>query len=97
MNNRHRVIGWAVVSVGTVNSSLVHPREVFGPAIRMGSSAILLAHNHPSGDPEPSIEDKQVTKRLLEAGELLGVPVLDHIIIGSEGSYVSLRERMSGW
>jgi DNA repair protein RadC len=73
----------------------VHPREVFAPALRELAAAIIVAHNHPSGDPEPSMEDIEVTKRLSEAGKLLGVPLLDHIIVGEGGSFTSLRERLS--
>ncbi len=80
------------VSEGTLTSSLVHPREVFAPAIREASAAVVVAHNHPSGDPEPSREDLEVTRRLAEAGRLLGIPLLDHVVVG-EGSFVSLRER----
>lgn len=94
LNGKHRVAGFAEVSRGTLTSSLVHPREVFGPAIREVAAAVIVAHNHPSGDPEPSHEDLEVTKRLREAGVLLGVPLLDHIIVGERGSFTSLRERV---
>jgi DNA repair protein RadC len=90
---RHRVLGLHTVSVGCLTSSLVHPREVFKPAILAGSAAILAAHPHPSGDPEPSAEDIAVTRRLAAAGQLLGVELLDHIILGEGGRFVSLRER----
>jgi DNA repair protein RadC len=75
-----------------LNSSIVHPREVFKAAIMNNAASIVLFHNHPSGDPEPSPEDKSVTKRLVEAGKLMGIHVMDHIIIGSS-KYVSLKER----
>lgn len=94
LNGKHRVTGFAEVSRGTLTSSLVHPREVFGPALREVAAAVIVAHNHPSGDPEPSHEDLEVTRRLREAGVLLGVPLLDHIIVGEQGSFVSLRERV---
>jgi DNA repair protein RadC len=81
------------VSVGCLTSSLVHPREVFKPAILAGSAAILAAHSHPSGDPEPSAEDIALTRRLAAAGQLLGIDLLDHIILGEAGRFVSLRER----
>ena len=82
-----------VVTVGTLNASLVHPREVFKPAFVEGSSAIMLSHNHPSGDSTPSREDHEVTKRLTEAGEILGIKVLDHIIHGDGTNEVhSIRE-----
>ena len=90
---RHRVLGLHTVSVGCLTSSLVHPREVFKPAILAGAAALLLAHNHPSGDPEASAEDIALTRRLVSAGQLLGIEVLDHLILGESGRYVSLRER----
>jgi DNA repair protein RadC len=90
---RRRVLGLHTVSVGCLTSSLVHPREVFKPAILAGSAALLLAHNHPSGDPEPSAEDIALTRRLITAGQLLGIEVLDHLILGEAGRFVSLRER----
>lgn len=90
---RHRVLGLHTVSVGCLTSSLVHPREVFKPAILAGAAALLLAHNHPSGDPEPSAEDIALTRRLVSAGQLLGIEVLDHLILGEAGRFVSLRER----
>ena len=68
----------------------MHPREVFGPAIRQGAAAVVLAHNHPSGDPTPSAQDIEVTKRLLDASEVLGIKLLDHVIVGN-GSYFSMR------
>ena len=90
---RRTLIGLHTVSVGCLTSSLVHPREVFKPAILAGSAALLLAHNHPSGDPEPSAEDVALTRRLASAGTLLGIEVLDHLVLGEAGRYVSLRER----
>ncbi len=90
---RHRVLGLHTVSVGCLTSSLVHPREVFKPAILSGSAALLIAHNHPSGDPEPSAEDIALTRRLTAAGQLLGIEVLDHLVLGEAGRFVSLRER----
>jgi len=90
---RHRVIGVHTVSVGCLTSSLVHPREVFKPAILAGSAAILAAHSHPSGDPEPSPEDISLTRRLAAAGQLLGIELLDHVVLGEAGRFVSLRER----
>jgi DNA repair protein RadC len=79
---KHRAIGINVVSVGSLSSAIVHPREVFKPAIAGNSAAVILAHNHPSGDPSPSAEDVELTKRLRDAGELLGIRVLDHVILG---------------
>jgi DNA repair protein RadC len=81
-----------VVSIGGLHSSIVHPREVFKPAFETSSASIILAHNHPSGDPTPSQEDIEITRRLIEAGNILGITVLDHIVIGS-GRYVSLKNR----
>lgn len=81
-----------VVSVGNLNTSLVHPREVFKPAILSNSASIILFHNHPSGDPTPSNEDKLITQRLRESGEILGIKLIDHIIIG-DNSYTSLKEK----
>ena len=78
--------------MGLLNASLVHPREVFAPAITGAAASIIVAHNHPSGDPEPSAEDLAVTAQLMEAGCLLGIPVRDHVILGDSG-YVSLAER----
>jgi len=91
LDTKNKVIKVEGISVGILNASLVHPREVFIKAIRQHSAAIVLAHNHPSGDPEPSAEDKNITKRLCDAGELLGISVLDHIIIG-RGTYLSFKQ-----
>ncbi len=93
LDTKHRVQCIVKVTVGTLDASLVHPREVFKPAMIEGSSAILLSHNHPSGNPEPSREDIQVTDRLTEAGKLIGITVLDHIIHGDgTGEVLSIRE-----
>lgn len=91
LDGRHRVVGGEVVSVGTLTASLVHPREVFRPALQVGAAALILVHNHPSGDPAPSPEDRSVTRRLVEVGELLGIPVLDHVIVAERGFH-SLRD-----
>lgn len=93
LDGKHRLKASERVSEGTLTTSLVHPREVFRPALRESAAAIIVVHNHPSGDPEPSVEDLEVTRRLLDAGRLLGVPLLDHVVVG-EGCWVSLRERM---
>jgi len=90
---RHRLIGLHTVSVGCLTSSLVHAREVLKPLILSGSAAFLACHNHPSGDPEPSAEDVALTRRLAAAGQLIGIELLDHIILGEAGRFVSLRER----
>ncbi len=89
---RGYVINHQIVSIGTLSSAPIHPREVFYPAIRHKAASILLAHNHPSGDPTPSKEDFDITKMLVEAGSLMGIPVNDHIIIAEQG-YISLREK----
>ncbi|NLY87255.1 MAG: DNA repair protein RadC [Clostridiales bacterium] len=81
-----------IISIGNIDAAPVHPREVFRPAIRKGAAAIIVAHNHPSGDPSPSEEDKAVTTRLREAADLLGIKLLDHVIIGN-GRHVSMREK----
>jgi DNA repair protein RadC len=91
LDGRHRPVAYQVVSIGTATASLVHPREVFQPAVGIGAVAILVAHNHPSGDPTPSAEDREVTDRLLRAGQLIGIPLLDHVVVAERG-HVSLRE-----
>jgi DNA repair protein RadC len=92
LDGRHRAIADAIVSIGTATASLVHPREVFQPAIAVGACALLIGHNHPSGDPTPSAEDLEVTRRLAEAGRLLGVALLDHVVWSRCGTFHSLRE-----
>lgn len=79
------------VSTGILNGSLIHPREVFAPAVRERAASVILIHNHPSGDPAPSLEDREITKRLRSAGGIVGITVLDHVIIG-DGSFYSFRE-----
>lgn len=92
LDTKNQVIGIEDISVGSLNSSIVHPREVFKEAIAKSSASIILVHNHPSGDPTPSKEDIAITRRLTEGGDILGVKVLDHIIIGSN-KYISLKEK----
>lgn len=92
LSTKHHVLAMPTVSVGTLNASLVHPREVFRMAVAYPAAAIILVHNHPSGDPTPSQEDIALTKRLAAAGELMDIRVLDHIIIG-DNKYVSLKEK----
>ncbi|WP_144559311.1 RadC family protein [Shouchella miscanthi] len=93
LNTKNYVIKQKTVFIGSLNASIVHPREVFKEALRTSSAAVICLHNHPSGDPSPSPEDINVTKRLNEAGRILGISLLDHIIIGDETHYVSLKER----
>jgi len=97
LNTKNRIAGVHTISVGTLNSSLVHPREVFKAAILNNASAIICLHNHPSGDPEPSRDDIETTQRLVNAGNVLGVKVLDHVIIGDNGglgrNYTSFKEQ----
>ncbi len=88
LDTRNRPIAVHDAHVGTCDSSPVHPREVFGPAVALSATSVVVSHNHPSGDPTPSAEDRALTTRLKEAGELLGIPVLDHLVIGS-GRYYS--------
>jgi len=87
LNSKNRVIKDELVSIGTFNASLIHPREVFKSAIKESANSIILVHNHPSGDPAPSEEDEEVTGRLFDAGDLLDIKVLDHVIIGSNDHY----------
>ena len=91
LNNKNKVIGTEVVSEDSLSSSIVHPREVFAPAILHHAATIMVAHNHPSGDPKPSIEDEEVTRLLLRSGKVLGIPMIDHVIIG-DGNYYSFLE-----
>ena len=91
LDGRNQLMGFNLVAVGTLTSALVHPREVFKPAILANAAAIILVHNHPSGDPEPSSEDRALTTRLKQAGEILGIRILDHVVIG-DGHFRSLSE-----
>lgn len=91
LNTQHRVIRDVLVTRGILDASLIHPREVFRMAIVESAAGVILVHNHPSGDPTPSREDRSVTSQLAAAGKAIGIPVLDHVIVG-EGSYVSLGE-----
>ncbi len=92
LNTKNEVIGMEMISKGTLNASLVHPREVFKGAILANANAIIVAHNHPSGDVQPSTADKSVTRTLVNAGKLLDIQVFDHVIIGSKSGYFSFRE-----
>lgn len=90
LNTKNHIQGYEIVSVGSLNASIVHPREVFCVPVRECAASIILVHNHPSGDPSPSQEDLEVTRRLVEAGRILGVAVRDHLIIG-DGVYFSFK------
>jgi DNA repair protein RadC len=92
-DSKAKLIGRKVVHIGTLNVSVVGAREVFREAVRNNAASVIVAHNHPSGDPEPSPEDLKVTKALVQAGQLLDIPVLDHLVIGSQGNYVSFNDR----
>jgi DNA repair protein RadC len=94
LDAQHDIIRDITVSQGSLTLSIVHPREVFGAAVRESAAAVIFLHNHPSGDPRPSAEDRELTARLVEAGEVLGIKVLDHLIIG-DGRYVSFADE--GW
>jgi DNA repair protein RadC len=92
LNTKNIVSDVKDLSIGSLNSSVVHPREIFSEAIRKSSSSIIICHNHPSGDPTPSQEDINITKRLFEVGKLVGIDLLDHVIIG-DGKFISLKEK----
>ena len=91
LNSKNKVLGMETVSEGSLTGSVVHPREVFQPAILQHAAALVVAHNHPSGDPHPSKEDREITRMLVAAGKTMGIPVLDHLIIG-DGIYYSFQE-----
>ncbi|EMS74152.1 RadC family protein [Ruminiclostridium cellobioparum] len=92
LDTKNQIIKIVDVSMGSLNSSIVHPREVFSEAVKYGSNSIIFVHNHPSGDPTPSAEDLQTTQRLEKAGSILGIKVLDHIVVG-DGKFVSFKEK----
>lgn len=92
LTTKNRVIHKEIISIGSLNAAIVHPREVFRAAIKRASASLICAHNHPSGDSTPSPEDVELTKRLVNAGQIIGIEVLDHIIIGGN-NFVSLKER----
>lgn len=92
LNGAHEIIGFYIVSLGLANKTLVHPREVFRNAIKDNATAVILAHNHPSGNLKPSIEDKDVTKRMKLAGDVLGIKVLDHLIVSPSLGHFSFLE-----
>lgn len=92
LNTKNRLIKVVEVSVGSLNASIVHPRELFKEAVRAGAASVIVVHNHPSGDPSPSGADIQLTRRLVRAGDVLGIEVLDHVVLGENGEYASLRD-----
>ena len=91
LNARNQIINTEIVSVGSLSASLVHPREVFAPAVASSAASVILGHNHPSGDVTPSREDIELTRRIVQAGEIMGIEVLDHLIVGSE-RFLSMKE-----
>ena len=93
LDTKNKITGIFEVSKGSLNSSIVHPREVFKRALLQNANSIILLHNHPSGDPTPSGEDIDITNRLIEAGDLLGIRVLDHLIVGDQSNYISFKEK----
>ncbi len=92
LNSRHQVLRRDIISIGSLNASIVHPREVYLPAIALSAASLVLAHNHPSGDPTPSEEDLAITRRLHDAGRLLGIELVDHVVVARD-AYASFRER----
>ena len=92
LNTKNVVLAVELISIGSLNASIVHPREILKPAIASSAGSIILVHNHPTGDPDPSREDLEFTKRFAKCGELIGIQLLDHVIIG-DGHYSSLKER----
>jgi DNA repair protein RadC len=92
LDSRNQEIKREVISIGSLNANLVHPREVFEPAVRNLAAQIILAHNHPSDDPTPSEDDLEITKRLIEAGKILGIEVIDHIIV-TKNNFYSFKEK----
>jgi len=92
LNGANEIISIRIISIGIVNRSIVHPREVFIEAIKDNAAAIIVAHNHPSGNTDPSEEDREVTRRLAEAGKVLGINVLDHVVFGTHGYYSFLEK-----
>lgn len=96
LDGRHRPIAYSVVGVGTASAALVHPREVFQAAVIAGAVGVIILHNHPSGDPNPSREDFELSERLKKAGELLGISVLDSLVWTTDGTFVSISTYQSG-
>jgi DNA repair protein RadC len=92
LNSRNQVLRREIISIGSLNASIVHPREVYQPAIAVSAASLIIAHNHPSGDPTPSEEDLAITRRLIEAGRILGIEMLDHVVVARD-AYTSFKER----
>lgn len=92
LNTKNQLLRTIEVSVGSLNASIVHPRELFKDAVRLSAASVVVVHNHPSGDPTPSGADIQLTRRLVKAGDVLGIEVLDHVVIGDPGAHASLRD-----
>jgi DNA repair protein RadC len=92
LNTKNQLIRTIEVSVGSLNASIVHPRELFKEAVKLSAASVVVVHNHPSGDPTPSGADIQLTRRLVKAGDVLGIEVLDHVVIGDGGDHASLRD-----
>jgi DNA repair protein RadC len=94
LNARNQLVHKETISIGTLNTNLVHPREVFEPALRHSAANVMVAHNHPSGDPEPSEDDLEITKRLTEAGKMMGVEIMDHIVVSKNGHFSFKEEKL---
>jgi DNA repair protein RadC len=92
LNTKNRLLRLVEVSVGSLNASIVHPRELFKEAVRLSAASVVVVHNHPSGDPSPSGADVQLTRRLVKAGDVLGIELLDHVVIGDGGEWASMRD-----
>jgi DNA repair protein RadC len=93
---KNRLLGSQVITIGTATETLIHPREIFREAIKQGANRLIVAHNHPSGELEPSMEDIKTTEKLLKGGQFLGIPLLDHLILGN-GNYQSIRQLSELW
>jgi len=93
LNNKNRVNGFKVVSTGSLTASLVHPREVWRAALHLCAAAVIFVHNHPSGEPAPSPEDQEITRRLKETGDMLGIRVLDHVVLGDNARFFSFSDK----
>ncbi len=93
LNAKNRVLEKQIVSRGSLNANIVHPREVYKEAVLISAASVVVSHNHPSGDPTPSREDLVITERLYKTGEIIGIELIDHVIVGESGQYYSLKER----